>query len=168
MPTKHEVKRKFDLPDTLAVLEVELEVPTDDTNRASMSMHGFYYFIERELERVQPAVALLYDLQFHPMSVTQGSFHFEIKIEIKLKEQWKDIKKKVKGLVVLSTITAALALPGNIEKAAKDINIVLDKVQILLRNDQPQCPPTIHVKDIREPSKRDIFNKKGQSWDFTT
>jgi len=170
MTTKTQAKTaattESELPDTLAVIELELVVPTDDPYIAAMSRAGFSYFFMRELAREQPAVALLYDVEFHPLPPTRGCFHFEIKIKIKLKKQWKDIKQKGMTLALLAAITAALAFPGHIEKAAEAINKVLDHVQILLRNDQLQYPPTLIVKDIREPSSKDIFPKGGGSFDL--
>lgn len=142
----------------LVVIHGLLTVPTYEKLEAQTIFSGFKYLLAREFRRQQPALALLYDLDFSLVAVRRGSYIFEWKILVKLKDRVFPVISEP-GSAVL--IAAVLSLPGAINESIELWHNLMPPVQTQLQCDVPHSPPVIVIVEIRPPDDSDTFRKDG-------
>lgn len=147
----------------LAVIEAELHVPGDDWGDAVVAAGGVRYLLAREFRRQQPALALLYDLEFVPLGVRRGSVIFDWKILVRMKRRAASALAEPATAVVLAS---ALALPGAINESITLWERLFPPVQQQLEADLPHAPPVLTVIVIRAPDDRDVFSGRGGEFDL--
>lgn len=152
-----------DLPEILAVVEGRLSVATDDDFVGLTAARGFEYLLSREFARQQPALSLLYDLEFVLTGPRLGSRHYDFKILFKL-------KKRVKGAVrkagAITMITLALSIPSATLSTFQLIDYLFPPVQIQLNSDMPNAPVTIELREVSRPDSTNVFPKGGGHFEF--
>jgi len=147
-----------DLREILWVIEGAVVVPTDDRAEASVAFWGFRYLLALEFARQFPALALLYDIDVQLLSVEQGSTRFNFKALIKLKNR---VKAEIKKAGVIATISVVLALPGAIGDTIDLKEKLFPPTQTELQSNQPHCPPTIEIYDVRTADGRETPPQSG-------
>jgi hypothetical protein len=146
------------LTETLRVIEGVLAVDTDDWSTASVAAAGFRYLLTLEFSRQQPALALLYELDFQILKVERGSYRFLFKLWVKLKKR---VATELKKADAVAIITAALAIPPAVTESIHIYERLFPPVQAQLQRDLPHCSLVIEVSDIRAPDGRDTPDPKG-------
>lgn len=159
-----------ELPDILRVIEGTLDLDTEEDSTAHTVAAGLKYYLVLEFAKQQPALALLYDLDFQVMAVRRGSRHIDFKIWIRLKQRVQDALaaagEEVRKAGVIACLAAALALPGAINETAKWFEHMPEPVQQRLQQDVPYCSPSVTFIEIRVPDQRDIFKAEPGNVDF--
>ncbi|WP_418647857.1 hypothetical protein ACNQFN_02635 [Thauera butanivorans] len=147
----------------LAVIEVSLHVPSEDFSDAQVAARGFQYLLAREFKRQQPALALLYDLEFVGTGLRRGSYIFDWKVLVKAKQR---VASALADPATAVMLTAVLALPGAIENSIGLWERLFPPVQQHLMDDFPHAPPVVTIVVIRKPDGRDTFTRRGGEFDL--
>jgi len=148
-------------PDILAVIEGMLTVATDDDKVGRTALHGFQYLLSREFVRQQPALSMLYELDFVLLGVRSGSRIYDFKILVTLKQRVKSEIKKAGSVAVVSLV---LGIPGAILSSFQVYDHLFPPIQNQLNSDMPQAPIIIQVREIRQADSRDVQPKTGQTF----
>ena len=152
-----------DLPEILAVVEGTLAVATVDDFVGLTAARGFEYLLSREFARQQPALALLYDLEFALTGPELGSRRYGFKILFKLKKR---VKAEVRKAGAVAIITLALGIPSATLSTFQLIDYLFPPVQTQLNSALPDAPVTIELREVRQPDSRDVFPKGGGHFEF--
>ena len=148
-----------ELPDVLRVIEGTLNLDTQEDSTALSVLAGLKYYLSLEFARQQPALALLYDLDFQVTGVRPGSRHIDFKIWVRLKKRVRTalvaVGKEIKKAGVVACIATALAIPGAINETEKLLQRLPEPTQQRLQLDVPQCSPSLTFNEIRVPDERD-------------
>ena len=159
-----------ELPDVLRVIEGTLNLDTQEDSTALSVLAGLKYYLSLEFARQQPALALLYDLDFQVTGVRPGSRHIDFKIWVRLKKRVRTalvaVGKEIKNAGVVACIATALPIPGAINETEKLLQRLPEPTQQRLHLDVPQCSPSLTFNEIRVPDERDVFPSEPKHFEF--
>jgi hypothetical protein len=150
-----------DLPQITVVIEGTLTIAADDSSLAGVAFRGMAYLLAREFMRQQPGLALLYDLDVVLLKARRGSWHFDFKIIVRLKQR---IRKAYKKATAAEIATVIMAAPATL-LASHDIYLRLfPPVEQCLKSDLPQISISIGNLTIRQPDGRDVPPREPQEF----
>jgi hypothetical protein len=136
------------LPEILAVIKGTLAVATDDDFVGLTTARGFEYLLAREFARQQPALSLLYDLEFEITGPSFGSRHYHFNIFVKLKKR---VKAELRKAGAIAIIGLALSIPGATLTAIQLYDRLIPPVEIQLNSDMPYAPIKIELHAVHLP-----------------
>jgi len=152
------------LPDVLGVIEGTLDIDTHEDSAAFNVLAGLKYYLSLEFARQQPALALLYDLDFEVTKARSGSRHFDFKIWLRLKKRVRTALVAVQGEIrkagAVACIAAALAIPPAINETIKLLESLREPAQQRLQQDVPHYSPSVTFTEIRVPDERDTVSRE--------
>jgi hypothetical protein len=152
-----------ELPDLLVVIEGTLFVDTNDDFLAQTAYRGFQYLLTREFMRQQPALSLLYDLDFSIIKIRTGSRYFDFKIIVKLKRRIRNTYKKASAAEIAGLI---MGTPAAIVGGYELHDRMFPPVQQCLKEDLPQVEIRIEGIAFRAADGRDTPPKGGRVFDL--
>ena len=147
-----------EFPEIFAVVEGTLTVSTTDDFVGLKALRGFEYLLSREFARQQPALSLLYDLEFSVLGSRRGSRRYDFKIVVKLKTRLKSELRKAGAVGLVSLV---LGLPGAVLSTFQLVDYLFPPVQTQLNSDMPNAPATIELREVRPPDSREMLPPDG-------
>ena len=168
-PSAQKRSAPMSLPDTAAEITVTLSVATEDDATGQMVLNGFQYLLALEFARQQPALSLLYELNFKVTATYAGSQNFDIEILVKLRKRvTAEISKAGAVGILFHTLAIPIAIhdsivlwerlfpPVKVELNAKCSEAPAEFRDLLIRAPVVQEPPLLE----KAPSGRVVGGKK--------
>lgn len=159
MATESKPEPLTELPAVLRIIEGTLDLDTQEDSTAYVVAAGLKYYLSLEFARQQPALALLYDLEFHVTSMRPGSRHVTFKIWVRLKERVRialdAIERDFKKSGVIACMGLALQIPGAINETGKLFDNLRAPTEQRLQQEVPQYSPSLTFTGNRVPNADD-------------
>lgn len=152
-----------EFPDILVVIEGTLNVATDDDAVGRTALSGFQYLLSCEFARQQPALSMLYEIEFVILGVRTGSRNYDFKILVKLKRR---IGSEIKKAGAVAIISLVLSIPSAVLSSYQLYDQIFQPIQTQLNMDMPHSPITIQILEIRQADSRDILSKTAQTFEL--
>jgi hypothetical protein len=136
------------LPKIFGVVEGNLVVSTDDEFVGHTALLGLKYLLALEFARQQPALSLLYDLEFAADGPYSGSQRYEFKVLVRLKKRLRSEMRKAGPIGVIALV---LGLPGCVHETLEVIDRLFPSVQTGLSAGMPSVNIRIEIQETRVP-----------------
>lgn len=149
--------RSSRLPEDLAVAEFKIILNIDGEQHAREKAELLFAEVRSVFYARNVALALLYEIEFEIIGAERGSWEFLGNVRLRLKEEWKALKKKApKAFVTVSAILVAVAGYPDLREGAiligKDVKSAYEYV---IDQDKVKEPDVIKYFECHPPASDD-------------